>query len=97
MFPFTALRPLDSRPDLGKPHQTSELACVQFGEIPWCAGQHCVSPWPGLVVSVSHSLEPAPVAAPAQIRGVGLPETLSRSALGPSQFTHHILLLGKLA
>lgn len=49
MFPFTALRPLDSQPDLGKPHQTSELACVQFGLIPWCAGQHCVSPWPDLL------------------------------------------------
>ena len=36
-----------------------------------------------IVVSVSRSLERAPVAAPAQLGGVGLPETLSRSALGP--------------
>lgn len=28
---FTVLRPLDFKPDLGKPHQTSEIACVQFG------------------------------------------------------------------
>lgn len=34
---------------------------------------------------------------PCPAWGVGLPETLSRSALGPSQFTHHTLLLGKLA
>lgn len=61
-----------------------------------CRAALCV-PVAWLVVSVSHSLEPAPVAAPAQLGGVGLPETLSRSALGPSQFTHHTLLLGKLA
>lgn len=49
MFPFTVLRPLDSHSDLGKPHQTSELACVQFGPIPCCAEQHCVSQWPDLL------------------------------------------------
>lgn len=46
---FTVLKPLDFKPDLGKPHQTSEIACVQFGRIPWCAGLHCVSPWPDLL------------------------------------------------
>lgn len=46
---FTVLRPLDFKPDLGKPHQTSEIACVQFGPIPWCAGLHCVPPWPDLL------------------------------------------------
>lgn len=55
-----------------------------------CRAALCV-PVAWLVVSVSHSLEPAPVAALAKLRGVGLPETLSRSALGPSQFTHTTL------
>lgn len=52
-----------------------------------CRAAVCV-PAAWLVVSVSHSLEPAHVAALAKLWGVGLPETLSRSALGPSQFTH---------
>lgn len=37
-----------SQPDLGKPHETSELSSVQFGLIP-CVQSSTVSPWPGLL------------------------------------------------
>lgn len=42
---FSVLWPFTFNPDLGKPHQTSEMACMQFGPIPWCAGLNCMSPW----------------------------------------------------
>lgn len=70
-------------------NQTSKTACEQSGPFPWAA--LCV-PMAWLVVSLNHGLETTPAVAPAKLGDVGLPETLSRSALGPSHVSHHTLL-----
>lgn len=75
---------------LGTPHFQPDLDITDCLCAIWtislaCRAALCVPV--ARLVSASHSLEPAPVAALAKLRGVGLPETLSRSAPHSSHTT----------
>lgn len=80
---FMVLRP---QHDLGKPHQW--LPACSLDHFPGVQSCTPCPNWPGLLSLWATALSQLLWLPPPNL-GVGLPETLSRTALGPSHFIHY--------